>query len=243
MAPARALALAIEGSDRFDTLRYDTADDGLYNACHVTELPVDVYAVNILAMITVSTSNMEQRAYHHGDLRSALVAAGLRAVESTDIADISLRGLAREVGVSATAVYRHFPDKRALLEAMAQEGLAQLGQLQQQAALMAGGQAFSATGAAYVRFALANPGLFRLVFTHCEVRTGGFPEGNLAAAMLLENADRIAGGDQEAARRIAVQAWALVHGLAMLMLDGQLPADEALIDRVMDGRSMWQARS
>ena len=196
-------------------------------------------------MVTVSTLKVEQRAYHHGDLRAALVAAGLQAVESTDIADISLRGLAREVGVSATAVYRHFPDKRALLEAMAQEGLAQLGQMQQQAAMAAGGQAFSATGRAYVRFALANPGLFRLIFTHCDVRKDGLPEGNLAAAMLLESAARIAAkigdGDAEAARRIAIQAWALAHGLAMLMLDGQLPADEALIDRVMDGQSMWQA--
>ncbi len=194
-------------------------------------------------MVTVSTSNVEQRAYHHGDLRAALVAAGLRALENTDIADISLRGLAREVGVSATAVYRHFPDKRALLEAMAQDGLAQLGQLQQRAAMDAGDQAFSATGRAYVRFALANPGLFRLVFTHCQMRGDGLPEGNLAADMLLGNAAKFTGGDPAAARRFAVQAWALVHGLAMLMLDGQLPADEALIDQVIDGRSMWQARS
>lgn len=194
-------------------------------------------------MVTVSTSNVEQRAYHHGDLRAALVAAGLRALENTDIADISLRGLAREVGVSATAVYRHFPDKRALLEAMAQDGLAQLGQLQQRAAMDAGDQAFSATGRAYVRFALANPGLFRLVFTHCQMRGDGLPEGNLAADLLLGNAAKFTGGDPAAARRFAVQAWALVHGLAMLMLDGQLPADEALIDQVIDGRSMWQARS
>ena len=193
-------------------------------------------------MITVSTLILEQRAYHHGDLRAALVAAGLRAVETTDVADISLRGLAREVGVSATAVYRHFPDKRALLEAMAFEGLAQLGQLQQQAAKDAGDQAFSATGRAYVRFALANPGLFRLIFTHGDGQSAGVPEGTLAATMLIESAARATGGDEAATRRFAVQAWALVHGLAMLMLDGQLPADEALIDQVIDGRSMWKAQ-
>ena len=190
-------------------------------------------------MVTVSTSNLDQRAYHHGDLRAALVAAGLRALESTDISAISLRGLAREVGVSATAVYRHFPDKRALLGAMAQAGLAMLGQLQQQAAQEGGDKAFSATGRAYVRFALANPSLFRLVFTHCELRGDGLPEGNLAADMLLGSAAKITGGDKAEARRFALQAWALVHGLAMLMLDGQLPADEALIDQVIDGRSMW----
>jgi len=118
-----------------------------------------------------------------------------------------------------------------------------LGQMQQRAARAAGDDAFAATGRAYVRFALANPGLFRLVFTHCEMRADGLPEGNLAADMLLSSAATITGGDPAAARRFAVQAWALVHGLAMLMLDGQLPADEALIDQVIDGRSMWQGRS
>jgi AcrR family transcriptional regulator len=194
-------------------------------------------------MVTVSTSNLEQRAYHHGDLRAALLAAGLRALESTDISNISLRGLAREVGVSATAVYRHFPDKRALMEAMAREGLAQLGQMQQRAAMEAGDKAFSATGRAYVRFALANPNLFRLVFTHCPVRGDGLPEGNLAADMLLDSAARFTRGDKVAARRFALQSWALVHGLAMLMLDQQLPADEALIDQVIDGSTMWTAAS
>lgn len=193
-------------------------------------------------MVTVSTSKADQRAYHHGDLRTALVAAGLRALESTDIAEISLRGLAREVGVSATAVYRHFPDKRALLEAMAHAGLAQLGQLQQQAASDAGDLAFTATGRAYVRFALANPGLFRLVFTHWAGRSDALPQSDLAASMLLANAARATGGDETATRRTALQSWALVHGLAMLMLDGQLPADEALIDQIIDGRAMWQGR-
>jgi AcrR family transcriptional regulator len=192
-------------------------------------------------MVTVSTSDIEPRTYHHGDLRAALVAAGLRALEVTDVSEISLRALARDVGVSATAVYRHFPDKRALLGAMALAGLAQLGEMQQRAAMEAGDQAFSATGRAYVRFALANPGLFRLVFTHCELHGDGLPEGNLAADMLLGSAAKFTGGDKAAARRFAVQAWALVHGLAMLMLDGQLPADEALIDHVIDGRSMWMA--
>jgi AcrR family transcriptional regulator len=64
-------------------------------------------------MVTVSTSSTTERSYHHGDLRSALIEAGLRHLESGGEADISLRQLARETGVSATAVYRHFPDKKA----------------------------------------------------------------------------------------------------------------------------------
>ena len=68
-------------------------------------------------MVTVSTSDITARTYHHGDLRAALIDAGLNSLEGTDAEAISLRELARIVGVSATAVYRHFPDKRALLAA------------------------------------------------------------------------------------------------------------------------------
>ncbi len=195
-------------------------------------------------MLTVSTlqisSTNSGRAYHHGDLRQALVAAGLAALETTDIADISLRGLARETGVSATAVYRHFPDKRALLAALADEGLAQLGQFQQRAAAGTGDDTFAATGRAYVRFALAHPALFRLVFTHGAGTGTGGPSSGLAAELLTRSANLQAGGDPLATQRIAVQAWALVHGLAMLMLDGQLPCDESLIDRIIDGNTLFR---
>ena len=114
-----------------------------------------------------------------------------------------------------------------------------LGQMQERAAMEAGeDQAFVATGRAYVRFALANPGLFRLAFTHCAGRQDALPQSDLAASMLLNNAARAAGGEEAAARRYALQAWALVHGLAMLMLDGQIPPDEALIDQVIAGRTI-----
>lgn len=193
-------------------------------------------------MITVSTSIDEHRGYHHGDLRVALVSAGLDALKTTDISNISLRMLARQVGVSATAVYRHFPDKHALIEALADEGVVQLGLWQQEAARQAGDRAFEASGRAYVRFALANPGLFRIIFTHRDTRSAVLREGSLATTMLLQGADGIARGDEQVAQRIAAQAWAMVHGLAMLMLDGHIPADGPLIDQVIDGTSLWQAQ-
>ena len=171
------------------------------------------------------------------------MAAGLRALESTDIAEISLRRLAREAGVSATAVYRHFPDKRALMEAMAREGLAQLARMQGQAAREAGDKAFLAAGRAYVRFALANPSLFRLVFTHRAGRSDALPQSDPAASMLLKNAAQAIGGDEAAARRVAIKSWAQVHGLAMLLLDGQIPADDALIDQIIEGSSTARART
>lgn len=192
-------------------------------------------------MVTVSTLQNPARSYHHGDLRSALVEAGLTALETTEIGDLSLRQLAREVGVSATAVYRHFPDKQALMQALAAEGIEQLGRYQQAAADAAGGNAaaFGATGRAYVRFALAHPALFRLIFGQCrDVGQSVFGD-NLAARLLQDKALRAAAGNQDGAQRLMIQAWAVVHGLAMLMLDGQLPPDETLIDRVIDPRTLF----
>lgn len=191
-------------------------------------------------MVTVSTS-AQTRAYHHGDLRSALVEAGLKALESAPIEDLSLRALAREVGVSPTAVYRHFPDKQALLGALAAEGIEQLGQYQQAAAASAEGNsdAFGATGRAYVRWALANPALFRLVFGQGRDVGSSIFGDNLAARLLQDKALRAMRGDEAGARQLMIQAWAVVHGLAMLMLDGQLPQDDALIDRVIDPRTLF----
>lgn len=191
-------------------------------------------------MVTVSTSAEAIRTYHHGDLRSALVEAGLRALETTEIGDISLRQIARDVGVSATAVYRHFPDKRALLTALAGAGIDKLGEAQAQAAESAGGtSAFGATGRAYVRFALAHPALFRLIFTHLPPAGETVFGTSLAARLLQDKAAAATGGDSQETRRLMVQAWAVVHGLAMLMLDGQLPADDALIDRVIDPATLF----
>ena len=97
-----------------------------------------------------------------------------------------------------------------------------------------GGQAgFIATGRAYVRFALAHPALFRLMMAmQGPVILEGAGPCDSGLAELRANIAALAPRDTpEAERRVmAVQAWSLVHGLAMLMLDGQLPHDEALID-------------
>src|SRR3989344_594769 len=73
------------------------------------------------------------RAYHHGDLRNALIDAGLTALEAQDASELSLRALARELGVSANAVYRHFADKEALLSALAAEGFRRFAREQREA--------------------------------------------------------------------------------------------------------------
>lgn len=187
-------------------------------------------------MLTVSTSH---DAYHHGSLRQALVEAGIAALEGRDGKDISLRELARTVGVSPTAVYRHFPDKKALADALAAEGLNMLYAAQKAASDAAGGGpgAFAETGRAYVHFALAHPALFRFMFTLGDPIQHG-PDNDQAQELLAANTLAIT-GDKEAAERLALQAWAIAHGVAMLMLDGRIPADDGLIDRLIDQASLF----
>ncbi len=182
-----------------------------------------------------NTVNMKDRPYHHGDLRAALIDEGLRLLTVRDADALSLREVARGVGVSATSVYRHFPDKDALLTALALEGLKMLGAAQRAASDAAADAAagFAATGRAYVRFALANPALFRLVFTTPALRRDGAVLESEAGDLLLANAARMADGDSGEAQLNAVRAWGMVHGIAMLMLDGQISADMELVDRAL----------
>ena len=176
------------------------------------------------------------RSYHHGDLREALVEAAAAQIEAGQ--PLSLREAARRAGVSATAVYRHFPDKQALEGAVAWAGLARLGAAQHTAYDAAGGGAagFNATGVAYVRFALAHPSLFRLIFRQ-PLGEAKMDSGDDAMTFLLANAAALAPSGVDA-RVFALQAWSVAHGLAMLMLDGAVPIDDALIARVVDAHAM-----
>lgn len=178
--------------------------------------------------------------YHHGDLRSEAIAAGLFLLRDRAAEDISLREIARHVGVSATALYRHFPDKGALLDAMAMEALEQLGRNQaaSAAARASPRAAFERVGISYVEWALANPALFRLVFARCglvDLRDGD-PNALGEAFRQLSNGiasvlpETISADDRMVA---ALHAWSLVHGLALLILDGQVANDPKLIERVV----------
>jgi AcrR family transcriptional regulator len=171
--------------------------------------------------------------YHHGNLRRALIRKGLERLRKGPADTLSLRQIARDVGVSATAVYRHFPDKAALLGALCQEGDHMLAEAFRKAMAKAkpGHDAFDAMGRAYVRFALAHPALFRLMMSP----TGAQREGGEASAMLSDTLQELGGSRLTKAQRDVqrLKAWSIVHGLAMLMLDGLVPDDEALIDKVI----------
>ena len=172
------------------------------------------------------------RQYHHGDLRAALLRTGMELIADRATDDLSLREIARSVGVSANAVYRHFPDKQALMRGIAAEGLSLLGKAQRAAADgLEGAQAFAATGKAYVRFAIKNPALFRLIFSTAGKALAEFDMRSDPGKMLQANALAATpdGGDTKA---LALKAWSLAHGFAMLVLDGQITFSHDILDSV-----------
>lgn len=183
------------------------------------------------------------RGYHHGDLREALLTCGLDLLKSRSSESFSLREIARQVGVSATAVYRHFPDKAALLKALCARGALELADAQAKAMVAAGGghRGFVATGGAYIRFALANPALFRVMMAN--MPPGGFFSADFSGdqvgmQMLRDNIRQIVSdaASEDGVRFGMLMAWAQVHGLAMLMLEGLVPASEADIEAFESSR-------
>ena len=193
---------------------------------------------------SVNMAATMREAYHHGDLRTALIDAGMHALARGSVDALSLRALAREAGVSATAVYRHFPDKDALLAALALTGFDRLAAEQQEASRAASGQgalpAFCASGAAYVHFAIVNPELFRLMWKAApRVDQLSLPLDDAHPAMvgLRRAVEDMAppGASDDDKRATALRCWGLVHGLATLALDGQIDVDDAMIDRVIRG--------
>src|SRR5438270_10671304 len=110
---------------------------------------------------------MRARAYHHGNLRTALLEQAERSVREHGVERLSLRELARVVGVSHGAPRRHFADRQALLDALAENGFVRLG-AELRAAVHGAGDDFDqrlrVTAAAYIRFATQDPALLELMF-------------------------------------------------------------------------------
>lgn len=195
----------------------------------------------------VDNVNMSfERPYHHGNLRAALIEAGLQALERTDASDLSLRAIARDVGVSANAAYRHFADKQGLLSAMAAEGFRRFSAAQQEALRQepqgTGTTCSTATGHAYIAFAQAHPALYRLMFGHLfsEHRDPELLAASMAAfhGLVASSAqDMRVDPSDERALVTAIARWSLVHGLSHLLLDGQLAMFgdrvDQLVSRVM----------
>jgi AcrR family transcriptional regulator len=168
---------------------------------------------------------MSTSTYHHGDLRRQLLTAGEALLVEQGLSSLSLREVARRLGVSHNAPYRHFPTRDALLAALVEQGYEDLAQRAKEAVSgAASGEAMIARGLAYVQFALDRPAIFRLMFSG-EVDETAFPQlraKSLASLMASTEAIADAFGEEQLHEAV-ISAWALVHGLAQLLLDGQVP--------------------
>lgn len=175
--------------------------------------------------------------YHHGNLRQALLNAALRLLEQEGEAGLGLRDLARAVGVSPAAPYRHFDSRAALLEALAVTGFQRFTAAMEAVAASDSPDLMTAMGKTYVMFALDNANLFRLMFSP-QLQRDKRPGLRMAADKAYQTLRYLAGDDLKSGRVMALAAWARVHGLAVLLLDGQIAIQagediEALITEVI----------
>ena len=167
--------------------------------------------------------------YHHKDLRAALIGATLDLLAEDGADAVSLRAVARKAGVSAMAPYRHYPNKEALLAAVAVQGFEALhAALERADSTAAPGQALVEQAVAYVAFALSHPAMFRQMFgpkrldPHPELTAAGEAAyGVLARRVAAESSAQV---NPEAR---ALGCWSMVHGMALLLLDGRIHARTA----------------
>ncbi|HTU96263.1 MAG TPA: TetR/AcrR family transcriptional regulator [Solirubrobacteraceae bacterium] len=186
---------------------------------------------------------MPERPYHHGNLRRALLDAAERTVRERGVGELSLRELARDVGVSHGAPRRHFPDRQALLDALAQSGFERL-RTELRAAVDGAGDAFEprlhATAAAYIRFATADPALLELMFTvkHREGAGDLQEAADRTFAVMMEVVvqgqaeGHLEPGDPE---RVGLVLFATIQGIAALLTGGMVAPeqlDELLSDSI-----------
>lgn len=192
-------------------------------------------------MTSRKTHSRQRRNYHHGDLQSSLVDAAERLLEERGAGGISLREVCQCAGVSHAAPYRHFRDKAALMEAVAQAGFEQLARMIREARERhpdSPVRQLRDTGVAYVLWATQNPERTRLMF-------GGMMKSDQIDEALHETAEAayseiygiidcgrsngVFGG--RSTDELVLSCWSAVHGLTMLILgSGKLsPACDAEI--------------
>jgi AcrR family transcriptional regulator len=173
-------------------------------------------------------------AYHHGDLEGALVQAAIKLVRKYGPDQLSLRAVSAEVGVSPSASYHYFKDKDALVAAVGDVLLDQLGTMQEKAIAKVKGKGaegalkkFEAMGYAYFKWATSEPNLYRLIF-------GGFCEHHMdehqskAWILLQQTLDDLAANklmDKGARAGGEIVVWSAVHGASFLAIEGLMPEE------------------
>ncbi|MGW4633308.1 TetR/AcrR family transcriptional regulator [Nocardia sp. NPDC004415] len=168
---------------------------------------------------------MAKDGYHHGDLRAALLDSAAEQIAAEGVEAVSLRALARRAGVSHAAPAHHFGDRAGLFTALAIEGFDLLA-----TELAAAGEDMREVAVAYIRFALAQPGRFDVMYRR-EVLRADDPDLLAArersgAALRSGIAGLRAGQAPDRQRSTRLAAWSLVHGFATLWREGALEGSE-----------------
>jgi len=211
---------------------------------------------------TMSTrTSTRADAYHHGDLKATLLQHGIDLARAGGPDAVSLRAVQRRAGVSNAAAYRHYADRWALLEAIGNYASARMADAMERAIgavpdgpdpVATARARYRATGAAYLDFALSEPGLFEIAFLP-ESPTGDHDPANPVPEargltglgpyqLLTQVLDRLVEVGALAPQRRAfsdIAAWSAVHGLAVLLLRGPLSglepaARDAAVNRLLD---------
>lgn len=178
---------------------------------------------------------MKSKTYHHGNLKEALIAAGLEILSEHGLEGLSLRNVAKKIGVSHTAPYNHFPDKQALLAAISTAGHEQLHQILLdifEKSKDTSPNIILEIAWAYLQFALEYPDKFKLMFSGALEEEGDHPEyieiSRKSIALFEEiivycqNKGQLPAGEVDI---IAIRIWSLVHGFTYLMLENQFPQE------------------
>lgn len=183
--------------------------------------------------------------YHHGDLRAELMDAAEDLLDEGGVGAVTLCEAARRCGVTPGATYRHFADKEALLAALAVRGFDAFRVALAAASSEGQHEPLAAMARAYVRFALARPGRFRLMFGPAVSDRSRYPD--LAAA--VEGASigfRSAVNEKHLSDHTVamLRAWSMIHGLTQLILDGMLVGHdpEQLVAAVTSGAGKSNAQ-
>jgi AcrR family transcriptional regulator len=175
---------------------------------------------------------MAKQKYHHGDLKNALIAAGIEILANEGVHALSLRKVAQRAGVSHAAPYAHYADKQALIAAISTEGYRRLYETLRAISERYTGDPLRqlVEGAwAYVQFALQDPDHFKITFSGVVEKEHAYPAfvemSQRSFALVVElvaacqAADILRPGPPD---MLAVSVWGLVHGVVSLLLEGQI---------------------
>ena len=197
-----------------------------YTISTMLTLSTPVRMLGAMPSTPARRARARKKAYHHGDLERALVDTALQTIQDEGVQGLTLRNVGARVGVSRTALYRHFDGKAALIARVAEEGFRRFHTMLTAArakAAKTGADALPAMSAAYVRFAHAHPSHYQTMFGGFLTDWSPYPdlvERAEAAFDVLADAireeqrnDRLAAGDPI---ELAEMVWSMCHGIATL---------------------------